>query len=72
MRVEAQQTIITQMEETVATLVQELEEERSEGIRKDSETGIFILCIVVVSRIVDVEGDVKMSSRELVLLDSRP
>jgi hypothetical protein len=39
MRVEAQQTIISQMEETVATLVQELEEERSEGIRKDSETG---------------------------------
>jgi hypothetical protein len=39
MRAEAQQTITTQMGETVTVLLQELEEERAEGTRKDSETG---------------------------------
>ena len=39
MRAEAQQAITSQMGETVTVLLQELEEERAEGIRKDSETG---------------------------------
>lgn len=38
MRAEAQQTITAQMGETVTVLLQELEEERAEGTRKDSET----------------------------------
>ena len=42
MRAEAQQAITSQMGETVTVLLQELEEERAEGIRKDSETGEYL------------------------------
>ena len=38
-RLEAQQAQILQMTETISGLLQELEEERAEGTRKDAETG---------------------------------